>query len=87
MTSTHEAEFDLPMLRPEARRTHVVPELHNCSLLSIGQLTDAGYLANFNAICLRIYGCLTIEDLDATKCVLTGTRHTPTGMWHIDPNV
>jgi hypothetical protein len=54
MTSTHEADFDLPMLRPEARRAHIIPELKNCSLLSIGQLTDQGYIAVFDANRLRI---------------------------------
>ncbi len=84
MTSTHEAEFDLPMLRPEARRAHIVPQLHNCSLLSIDQLTDSGYIAVFDAKCLRIFDSPTIEAIDSTKCILTGTRHCPTGMWHID---
>jgi hypothetical protein len=84
MTSTHEAEFDLPALRPEARHAHIVPELHNCSLLSIGQLTDAGYIAVFDAARLRIFDSPTIEAINSTKCILTGTRHTPTGMWHIN---
>jgi hypothetical protein len=53
----------------------MIPELHNCLLLSIGQLTDAGYTAIFDAKRLQIY--------DSTN-ILTGTRHTPTGMWHID---
>jgi hypothetical protein len=84
MTSTHEAEFDLPMLRPEARRAHIIPELHNCSLLSIGQLTDAGYTAIFDAKRLRIYDSTNIHNITDQLLVLTGTRHTPTGMWHID---
>jgi hypothetical protein len=41
--STHVAEVDLPMLRPAARKAHIVPALDNCSLLSLGQLCDAGY--------------------------------------------
>jgi hypothetical protein len=85
MTSTHEAEFDLPMLCPEARRAHILPDLHNCSLLSIVQLTDAGYISVFDAKRLRIYDSTTIDTIADQPCVLTGTRHdTPTGMWHID---
>ena len=84
MTSTHEAEFNLPTLRPNARRAHIIPELHNCSLLSIGQLTDSGYIAVFDAKYIKIYDSPTIEAIDSTKCVLSGTRHNPSGMWHID---
>jgi hypothetical protein len=84
MTSTHEAEFDLPFLRPEAPRAHILPDLHNCSLLSIGQLTDAGYLAVFDAKRLQIYDATTVDTIADQPCILTGTRHTPTGMWHID---
>jgi hypothetical protein len=39
--STHKADLDVPMLRPAARWAHIVPELHNCSLLSIGTFCDA----------------------------------------------
>jgi hypothetical protein len=31
---TYVAEVDLPMLRPAARKAHIVPALDNCSLLS-----------------------------------------------------
>jgi hypothetical protein len=87
MTSTHEGEFDLPTLRPEARRAHIIPALHNCSLLSIGQLTDAGYIAIFDATRLRVYDSDNIYKLTDQLCVLSGTRHSPTGMWHIDAPV
>ena len=91
MTSTHKAEFDLPSLRLEAPRTHIVLKLHNCSLLSIGQLTDAGYITVFDSTRVRIFDSPTIKAINSNKCILTGTRHTPTGMWHIDtptqPNI
>jgi hypothetical protein len=35
--SPHIAEVDLPILRPAARKAHIVPALDNCSLLSLGQ--------------------------------------------------
>ena len=80
MTSTHEGELDLPTLRFEARRAHIVPALQHCSLLSVGSLCDAGYTVEFNKQTMRV--------LDDDGCVLTGTRHTPTGMWHVpaDPS-
>jgi hypothetical protein len=76
MMSTHVGEIDLPMLRPAARRAHIVPDLHDCSLLSIGTLCDAGYIVEFDAVQMRI--------LDDGVCVLTGHRDIPTGMWHVD---
>jgi hypothetical protein len=76
MMSTHVGDLDLPMLRPAARRAHIVPALHDCSLLSIGTLCDAGYLVEFDAAQMRI--------LDDGHCILTGHRDIPTGMWHVD---
>jgi hypothetical protein len=76
MTSTHEAELDLPTLRLAARRAHIVPALQHCSLLSIGSLCDVGYKVTFDKYTMRV--------LDDGTCVLTGTRYTPTGMWHVD---
>jgi hypothetical protein len=76
MTSTHEAELDIPVLRLDARRAHIVPDLHHCSLVSMGVLCDAGYTVTFDAQRMHV--------LDNDICVLTGTRYAPTGMWHID---
>jgi hypothetical protein len=63
MTSTHEGELDLPTLRFEARRAHIVPALQHCSLLSVGSLCDAGYTVEFNKQTMRV--------LDDDGCVLT----------------
>jgi hypothetical protein len=38
MHSTHIGELDLPMLRIDAQKAHIVPALQNCSLLSMGTL-------------------------------------------------
>eukprot|EP00980_Cylindrotheca_fusiformis_P026920 scaffold18042_cov83-Cylindrotheca_fusiformis.AAC.1 len=76
MESTHICELDIPELRPAARHAHVVPALHNCSLLSIGAVCDAGYVVKFDKNSMRI--------LDDGECVLTGTRQRDTGMWHVD---
>jgi len=49
MTSTHEAELDLPMLPPNAPHVHIVPDLTSLSLIAIGQLCDAGCIVTFDA--------------------------------------
>jgi hypothetical protein len=60
------------MLRPAAFKAHIVPALDNCSLLSLGQLCDAGY-----NILLRAN---TLSVLDAGEAILTGSRDHSTGM-------
>jgi hypothetical protein len=82
MQSTHVGQLDLPMLRPAARQAHVVPALHNCSLLSMGTVCDAGYTISLDEHDIRIQ--------DKGKTILSGKRRNDTGMWHIDlpmPNV
>ena len=49
MTSTHEGHLDIPELPPAATLTHVVPELNTHSLISIGQLCDAGCTATVDS--------------------------------------
>ena len=56
----------------------LVPGLHNCSLLSIGQLCDAGYTVTFDHEQMRIM----LEN----KCVLNGERSPTTRLWHIQPH-
>jgi hypothetical protein len=76
MTSTHEGELDFPTLRPNACHAHIVPALHNCSLLSIGQLCDSGYKV--------IFETPTMQVLDGDICVLTGQRNPTNGMWEVE---
>jgi hypothetical protein len=47
--STHEAKLDVPGLPAAARKVHIVPGLASHSLLSIGQLCDAGCDVTFTA--------------------------------------
>ena len=75
LTSTHEGELDLPNLPPTARHVHIVPSLATASLLSIGQLCDAGCVATFTATSVLI----TYEG----TVVLTGERTPATQLWHI----
>jgi hypothetical protein len=73
--STHITEIDRPMLRPTARKAHIVPALDNCSLLSLGQLCDPG--------CSILPEANTLSMLDAGEAILPGSRDHSTGMWHI----
>jgi hypothetical protein len=49
MYSTHTAELDIPHLPTGARQVHIIPDLASHTLLSIGQLCDAGCDVTFNA--------------------------------------
>jgi len=55
MHSINRAELDLPMLPLSARTTHIFPNLASASLLSVGQLCDAGCTAFFNKTKLYIF--------------------------------
>ena len=76
VTSTHKADLDLPMLLPAARHVHLVPGLHNYSLLSIGQLCDAGYHITFGSASMKVFH----DDV----CILQGSRSSHTKLWHIN---
>ena len=74
MHSTHEAELSLPGLPPEACSAHLFPSLGDLSLVSIGQLCDAGCVANFTAT------DVTVSKAGTT--VLQGRRHADK-LWHV----
>jgi hypothetical protein len=76
LTSTHEGILDFPLLSPAARHVHIFPALHHCSLLSIGQLCDAGYTVTFDATIMQV------SDMHQTV-LLTGQRSHDTGLWHV----
>jgi hypothetical protein len=75
MQSTHTAELDLPHLPFLARQVHIVPALAHHSLISIGQLCDAGCDVTFDATTVTVH----FEN----KTVLTGTRTKATKLWHL----
>jgi hypothetical protein len=75
MYFTHEAELDLPCLPRAARRVHIVPALSTASLLSIGQLCDAGCCVTFDAASMTVH----FND----RVLLTGARTPSTGLWHL----
>jgi hypothetical protein len=75
MQSTHEAELDVPGLPMTARRVHSIPDLAVHSLLSIGQLCDAGCEVTFTA---------TDATIRYNNSIALQCHHTPaTGLWHL----
>jgi hypothetical protein len=76
MRSTHEGFLDIPELPREATRVHVVPELNTHSLLSLGQLCNAG--------CEAVVTSNKIEVTYKKKHVLTGHRSPTTTLWHLE---
>jgi len=75
MYSTHEAELNLPTLPLSARRVHIVPALTTASLLSMGQLCDAGCRVTFDAKSVNVH----LDD----NLLLSGVRTPTTGLWHL----
>jgi Reverse transcriptase (RNA-dependent DNA polymerase) len=76
MTSSHTALLDIPALPLAARTVHIVPDLHDNSLISIGQLCDADCTVEF-----------TKHDVAISyqnEPILTGRRSSPLGLWHLD---
>ena len=73
MKSTHTAQIDIPQLPPTATTAHLFPALGNTSLISIGQLCDAG--------CKVIFTATTAEVWLNGELILTGTRSKLTALW------
>jgi hypothetical protein len=76
MQSTHEADLDIPNLPGAARHVHLVPALKSMSLISIGQLCNAGCNVTFDATIIQVH----YND----QPILTGTRWPDTKLWHLD---
>jgi hypothetical protein len=75
MYSTHTAKLDIPGLPPAARRVHIVPALESKSLISMGQLCDAGCTIAFTATTVTVHY--------QEHIVLTGTCTSSTRLWHL----
>ena len=71
-------QLALPQLPTTAREAHIIPGLTHSSLVSIGQLCDAGCQATFDK------HKVTITKEQTT--LLCGTRDTRTGLWRIPLN-
>ena len=75
MYSTHEAELDFPALSPAARHIHILPDLQNHTLISIGKLCDAG--------CDVIFDATTVTVRYKNNIALTGTCTQATCLWQL----
>jgi hypothetical protein len=76
MTSSHEVELALPQFPLSARTAHLFPALGDTSLLSIGQLCNAGCLATFSSshVDVTLHGTV----------ILHGTRSLATNrLWTV----
>ena len=72
--STHTGDLPLPMLPKKARKADIFPALHDTSLVSIGQLCDAGCEARF----IRDQAIITKDG----EVILLGYRGPHTrGLW------
>lgn len=77
MQATHTGQLDIPGITKEARTTHIFANLASGSLLSIGQLCDAGCTATFTDEKLYIY-----KD---GKIILQGERSSDTNkLWTLN---
>ena len=76
MRSSHTRSLNIPDLPPEATHAHIVPELDAHSLISLGQLCDAGCTATIDKNTLDV----SYND----KIVMTGHRNDTTNLWQLD---
>jgi hypothetical protein len=77
MISSHEVELSLPNLPPSACTAHLFPALGDTSLISSGQLCDAGCLATFSSshVDIALHG----------TTILSGTRSLATNrLWTVE---
>ena len=76
MTNTHEGYLPIPSLPKTARKAYIFPALADTSLISIGQLCDAGCEAHFTKTDVSIE--------HQGKLILHGVRNQRTqGLWHL----
>lgn len=75
MHSTHDAQLQLPVLPDSAQTAHIVPALHTKSLISLGQLCDAGCDITLTAATISVQ----LDD----QTVLTGNRNPHTKLWEL----
>jgi hypothetical protein len=77
MESSHTAELDIPELNAAASKAHVLPDMANHSLHSVGQLCDEGYIVTFKQ------AAVTIFDPENSQ-ILSGPQDLNTGLWPIN---
>jgi hypothetical protein len=77
MDSTHTASLDIPELSATTAVAHVFPTMENNSLLSVGQLCNAGYSVTFTIDNVTIFNKIG-------KYILKGIRDLDTVLWCIN---
>jgi hypothetical protein len=75
MHSHHKTHIQLPHINFAATEAHIFPTMTEHSLISIGQLCDAGCLATFDATTVHV----THKD----QTVLKGQRDDTTKLWTV----
>ena len=75
VTSSHTCLLDIPQLPRAVRIAHIVPGLHNRSLVSVVKLCNAGCEVRMNDISC-VVKCRGKPDIQCRKC-------TKTGLWMI----
>ena len=75
--STHTVFLPFPQLPVAARQSHVLPDLHNRDLLSIGELFEHGFQVHFNKTATHL------SDSDTT---IHGIRYPSNGIYYIELN-
>ena len=75
MYLTHKAELDIPCLPVTARHVHIAPALRTHSLLSMGQLCDAGCKVVFSATTVNIRLRKTAMALGTPQLKNASRRH------------
>ncbi len=76
ITSTYTGMLPVPMLTSKARTTHILPQLHSASLISLGQLCDDDSKIYLNKKLLRAF--------KNNRPVLHGVRNNSDGLWDIE---
>jgi hypothetical protein len=75
MRNTHEGYLDIPQLPDWARKAYLFQDMQT-SLLSIGQLCDAG--------CIAIFDNEQVSILLNNQIILQGKRDLRTGLWNVN---
>ncbi len=74
--STHTCNVDIPWIRQEATRAHIVPGLAHASLLATAKFCDAGYTVTFDfGQCKFLTAQHSFSRVSATQPQICGAYH------------
>ena len=75
ITSTAHGHLPLPELSSASTKTHILPDLQNSSLLSLGQLCDDNCIIHLTKQHLHVF--------KNNELILTGFRNKNDGLWDV----